>query len=127
MKEECKSILCNNTFTTIHFRKAMPLRIKPIGSKWVNKPTHNPASTIRYTARLVIEGNDQIDFGETHAPVRKLTTCWYLISPVGKQGCNINHLDVVTAFLNPEVDDDDICMTLSKGWAEALITPTIIV
>jgi len=34
---------------------------------------------------------------------------------------------VVTAFLNPEVDDDDIHMTLPEGWPEGLNTPTIIV
>jgi len=36
-------------------------------------------------------------------------------------------LDVVTAFLNPEVDDDDIYMTLPEGWPEGLNTPMIIV
>jgi hypothetical protein len=29
-------------------------------------------------------------------------------------------LDVVTAFLNPEVDDDDIYMALPEGWPEGL-------
>jgi hypothetical protein len=36
-------------------------------------------------------------------------------------------LDVVTAFLNAEVNDDDIHMTLPEGWPEGLNTPTIIV
>jgi len=35
-------------------------------------------------------------------------------------------LDVVTAFLNPEVDDD-INMTVPKCWLERLNAPTIIV
>ena len=64
---------------------------------------------------------------KTYAPVGKLTTCWYLISLVGKHGWNLDHLDVVTAFLNPEVNDDDIYMTLPKGWVEGLNTPTITV
>jgi len=34
---------------------------------------------------------------------------------------------VVTTFLDPEVDDDHIYMTLTKGWPEGLNTPTIIV
>jgi len=34
---------------------------------------------------------------------------------------------VVTAFLNPEVDEDDIYMPLPEGWPEGLNTPTIIV
>jgi len=46
---------------------------------------------------------------------------------VGKHGCNIDHLDVVTAFLNPEIDDDDIYITLPKGWPEGPNTATIVV
>jgi len=127
MEEECTSILLSNTFTTINSREARQLRVKPIGSKWVYKTKHNPDGTIRYEPRLVIEGYEQTDFGETYAPVGKLTTFRYLISLVGKYRWNIDHLDVVTAFLNPEVDDDDIYMTLPEGWLEGLNTPTIIV
>jgi hypothetical protein len=39
----------------------------------------------------------------------------------------MDHLDVVTAFLNPEIDDDDIYMTLTEGWPEGLNAPKIIV
>jgi hypothetical protein len=35
-------------------------------------------------------------------------------------------VDAVTAFLTPEVDDDDTCMTLPEGWPEGLNTPTIV-
>jgi hypothetical protein len=108
MEEECTSILLNNTFTTVNYQEARQLRVKPIGSKWVYQTKYNPDGTIRYKACLVIKGYEQTDFGETDAPVGKLTTFRYLISRVGKYGWNIDHLDVVTAFLNPEVDDDDI-------------------
>jgi hypothetical protein len=36
-------------------------------------------------------------------------------------------LDVVTAFLNPEIDDDDIYMTLPGGWHQGPYAPTIVV
>jgi hypothetical protein len=36
-------------------------------------------------------------------------------------------LDVLTDFLNSEVDEDDIYMTLPKGWPEGLKAPTIVV
>jgi len=39
----------------------------------------------------------------------------------------MDYLDVVTAFLNPEIDDDDIYMTLPQGWPDNLNTPKIIV
>jgi len=127
MEEECTSILLNDTFTTVNSREARQLRVKPIGSKWVYKTKHNPDVTIRYKARRVIEGYKQTDFGEPYAPVGKLTTFRYLISLVRKHRWNIDRLDVVTAFLNPEVDDDDIDMTLPKGWQESLNAPTIVV
>jgi len=105
----------------------MQLGVQPIGSKWVYKTKHNANGTIRYKAHLVIKGYQQTDFGENYAPVRKLTTFRYLISLVGKHGWNIDYLDVVTAFLNPEVDDNDIYMTLPEGWPEGLNTGTIVV
>jgi hypothetical protein len=115
MEEECTSIHHNNTFTTVYPREVGQLQVRPIGSKWVHKTKDNPDSTIRYKACLVIKGYKQTDSGETYAPVGKLTTFQYLILMVGKHGWNIDHLDVVTAFLNPEIDDDDIYMTLPEG------------
>jgi len=67
-----------------------------------------------------------MDFGETYAPVGKLTTFRYLISLIGRYGWNMDHLDVVTAFLNPEIDDDDIYMTLPERWPEGSNAPKIV-
>jgi hypothetical protein len=39
----------------------------------------------------------------------------------------MDRLDEVTAFLNPEIDDDDIYMTVPEGWPEGLNAPKIIV
>jgi len=127
MVEECTLILLSNTFTTIISREARQLRVKPIGSKWVYDTQHNPDGTIRHTACLVNKSYEQRDFGKTYAPVGNLTTFQYLFSLVGKYRWNIDHLDVITAFLNPEFDDNDIYMTLPEGWLEGLNTPTIIV
>jgi len=127
MEEESTSILLNNTFSALNTREARQLQVKPIGSKWVYKTTHNPDGSTRDKARLVIKGYEQMDFGETYVPIGKLTTFRYLISPIGRYGWNMDHLDVVTAFLNPEIDDDDIYMTLLEGWSEGLNAHKIIV
>lgn len=55
-----------------------------------------------------------------YTPVRKLTNLGYLISPVGQRGWNIFQLDVATSILNPEVNDNDMYMTLPKRWPEGL-------
>jgi hypothetical protein len=115
--EESTSILLNNTFTTVNSKKAYQLHVKPVGSRWVFKTTRYPDGSTRYKACLVIKGYEQTDFGETYAPVGKLTTFQYLIALVGRCGWNINPLDVFTAFLNPDVDDDDIYTRYGGGFA----------
>jgi hypothetical protein len=47
------------------------------------------------------------------------------MSQIEKHGWNIDHLVVVTAVLNPEVNDDDIYMTVPEGWKEGLNVPMI--
>jgi len=127
MEEESTSILLNNTISALNSREARQLQVKPIGSQWVYKTKRNPDGSTPYKARLVIKGYDQTDFGRTYAPVGKLTTFRYLISLIGRYRCNMDNLDVVTAFLNPKIDDDDIYMTLPEGWPEGLNAPKIIV
>jgi len=39
----------------------------------------------------------------------------------------MDHLDVVTAFLNPGINNDDIYMTLPEGWPEDPNAPKIII
>jgi len=126
MEEESTSILLNNTFSALNFREAQQLQVKPIGSKWVYKTKHNPDGSAQDKAHLVIKGYEQTDFGETYAPVGKLTRFPYLISLIVRYGRNMDHLDVVTAFINPEIDDD-IYMTLPERWPEGLNVPKIIV
>jgi len=39
----------------------------------------------------------------------------------------MDHLDVVTTFLNSKIDNDNIYMTLSERWPEGLIARNIVV
>jgi hypothetical protein len=57
-----------------------------------------------------------MDYSETYAPVGKLSTFRLLISLAAHYNCRIDHLDVVTAFLNPDVDDDTLFMELAEAW-----------
>ena len=72
------------------------------------------------------KGYEQTDIGEIYAHDGKRTTFRYLISLIGRYGWNMDHMEIVTAWLYPEIDDNDICMTLSDGWPEGLNTPKII-
>ena len=138
MLEEWQAILRNKTFQAFqeqeHPTEAMktvnpnefesltpleiPGHIKSIGSKWVYKTKLNPNGTTRYKVCLVIRGFQQapgVDFGETYAPVSKLSTFRFLLALAARNGWQIDHLDVVTAFLNPEIDRETVFMTLPLG------------
>lgn len=135
MLEEWHSILCNKTFQAFQeqehpseatkavnpneFESLTPLdipgHIKSIGSKWVYKTKLNPNGTTRYNVRLVIHGFQQapeVNFGETYAPLSKLSTFRFLLALAAPNGWQIDHLDFVTAFLNPEIDRETVFMTL---------------
>ena len=80
---------------------------KPIGCKWIYRRKFNPDGTTRYKARLVIKGYEQkagIDYDETYTPVSKLATFRLLLALAAQHGWNVDHMDVVTAFLNPKID-----------------------
>jgi len=56
---------------------------------------------------LVIKGYAQkegIDYDETYAPVSKLTTVRLLLAFSAQHGWKVDHMDIVTAFLNPKID-----------------------
>ena len=105
-----------------------PATAKPISSKWVYKTKRNPDGSIRFKSRLVIRGFQQVEgvaYGETYAPVSKLTGFRMLIALAALHGWAVDHLDVVTAFLNPQLDRDNVYMTLPPGmeWLDSRFSP----
>jgi hypothetical protein len=118
IREEYGSLLDNGTWEVIGALEDVPTGRKAIGSKWVFKTKLNSDGSTRFKARLVIRGNEQAegrDFDLTYAPVGKLTTLRYLLSLAADHGWHIDHMDVVTAFLNPSIDRDDVYMCLPPG------------
>jgi hypothetical protein len=66
---------------------------------------------------LVIKGYQLTDFRKTYASISNLTTFILQTSPVVKSGgWTVDHLDVITAILNPEIDNDNIFMELPDFW-----------
>jgi hypothetical protein len=66
----------------------------------------------------VVRGFEQvegIDCGETFAPVARLTSFSMLVATAVEYEMQIHHLDVVTAFLNPEIDGD-VYLTIPQGF-----------
>jgi len=128
MQQEWQTLIENQTFDTVEenlyrVHRNEPMQ-EPIGCKWIFRRKINPDGTTRYKARLVIKGYEQkagIDYDETYAPVSKLATFRILLALAAQHGWNVDHMDVVTAFLNPKIDRDNIRMSLPPGieWLES--------
>jgi len=55
-----------------------------------------------------------VDFDETFAPVAKLSSLRMLLALAAIHDWEIDQMDIVTAFLNPEVDGD-VYMAMPDG------------
>jgi hypothetical protein len=110
------SILSNGTWELVN----RPYGCKPVGCTWVFKKKLRPDGTIdKYKARLVAKGYTQKegkDFFDTYSPIARLTTIRVLLSLATSHGLLIHQMDIKTAFLNGELDEE-IYMTQTDGFA----------
>jgi len=106
VQSELDSILSNGTWELTE----RPYGCKPVGCKWVFKKKLRPDGTIeKYKARLVARGYTQKegeDFFDTYSPVARMTTIRVLLSLAVSYGLIIHQMDVKTAFLNGELEEE---------------------
>lgn len=118
MVDEFNSLQENNTWELTE----LPPNRKPIHCKWVFKSKRGADGTIhRYKARLVAKGFTQrkgIDYDETFSPVVRYSSIRLLIPIAAKYDLDINQMDVVTAFLHGEIDEE-IYMFQPSGFIQS--------
>jgi len=106
MKEEIQSLEKNNTWKICE----LPKGSKCLGLKWVFKRKyHSDGKLERYKARLVVKGYEQkygIDYGETFSPVIRKESLRLLLALATYYGLQITQMDVKTAFLYGELEEE---------------------
>ena len=106
MQEELDSIKANSTYEIV----PLPVGRRAIGCKWVFKIKRRADCSIdRYKARLVAKGYSQlygIDFTETFAPVVRFSSLRAILAIAAAADYEIHQMDVKTAFLNGDLDED---------------------
>ena len=118
IKSELDSHIENGTWEA----GELPPGRRKIWSKWVFKPKVNADGSLRYKGRLVVRGFEQregLDYQETFAPVAKFPALRVLLALAAHFDWEINHMDVKTAFLYPELKET-VYMTPPEGYGKFL-------
>jgi len=104
--EELNQFTQNEVWIVVPRTKQMNV----IGTKWVFKNKLDEQGVIvRNKAGLVAKGYNQeenIDFGETYAPVARLEAVRLLLAYACMNGFKLQQMDVKSAFLNGYIDEE---------------------
>ena len=106
IQSEMESIMQNNTWELVN----LPPGNKLIGHKWIFKRKLRTDGTIdKYKARLVAKGyhkKEGLYYFDTYSPVARITSIRLLIAIASVYHLEIHQMDVKTAFLNGELDEE---------------------
>lgn len=118
MAEELQSLDRNKTWRLVK-RAQLRRHTKVLGGRWVfRKKTDLTGKVVRHKARWVVKGYLQRygrDYTQTYAGVAKSMTWKVIIAMATKFDWEIDQMDVVTAFLNGDADEE-IYMDLPPGF-----------
>ena len=115
INNEVESILQNHTWELVDLLPGS----KPLGYKWIFKKKMKANGSIdKYKARLVIKGYKQkegLDYFDTYSPVTRISSIRMLIAITAIHNLEIHQMDVKTAFLNGDLDEE-IYMEQPEGF-----------
>ena len=116
IKSEIDSILQNHTWELVD----LPPGCKPLSYKWIfTKKRRVDGSIDKFKARLVIRGYRQkegLDYFDTYSPVSRINSIRMIIAIAALRNLEIHQMDVKTAFLNGDLDEE-IYMEQPEGFS----------
>ena len=106
MEKEIESLRKNDVWELVE----LPKDRKTVGSKWVFKlKTDADGSVEQHKPRLVAQGFSQkhgLDYDETFSPVIRFESLRAVIALAVQNGLKLHQMDVTTAFLNGELEEE---------------------
>ena len=102
---EIDSLRKNKTWELVELPKGR----KAIGCRWVFQVKENQDGEVERSRRVLwprASCRSMVDYDETFAPVAKFTSIRVVLSLAAKYNLAIHQMDVKTAFLNVDLDED---------------------
>jgi hypothetical protein len=102
---EYACIIMNNVWEIV----PRPLNKSVVSSKWIYKIKHVADGSIdKHKAKFVARGFSQkgVDYEETFTPVARYTSIHTVISIATQMGWRIHQMDIKTAFLNGNIEEE---------------------
>lgn len=109
-RSEYESLMANKTWILVPRPKDQAV----VKCRWV----YDRKSDGRFKARVVAKGYTQVygkDYNETFSPVAQFESIRYLFAHAALEDWEIDAMDVKTAFLNGDLDEE-IYMEQPEGW-----------
>lgn len=122
--EEWDSIETNKVWTWTHGRP--PDSAKPLNCTWVFKVKEKFGIPVRFKARLCVRGDQQrehVDYDLLYSPVVKTTTSRVIFALAAANNWMVRMLDIKTAFLAGDLDNDNLYVRAPQGLAGIGIVP----
>ena len=106
MQKEIESLHSNDVWDLVE----LPSGRSAVGSKWVFKHKVDADGLVeRHKARLVAQGCSQrfgLDYDKTFCPVVRFESVRTMIALAVQNGLKLHQMDVTTAFLNGELEEE---------------------
>ena len=117
MKVEFEALIANKTWDLV----PLPPDKEVIGGRWLYKVNTDALNEILFKSRYVAQGYTQrmgLNFIDTYAPTAKFDSI-RLVGQVSVQdSLLLHHADVCTAYLNAEIDFEDVYIRQPPGFVE---------